>query len=207
MLPNMRISIEAPEPLLTEGGFVRLHNQVAKTALREEAVKHWKDRIPGHFDPRARGKYGHMKRKPKYEAMKQRVFGRVIDLVLTGQTRSKITKTQPEIRMGGSALGGKNALSLTMTMRLPFGLEAQKAHATRATRTKQGIQQRPARTRPGVTIAQMKTELAAITEDERRAIAASFRQRYLELLNKELRSRPKIRKQIESATPRSAMVA
>lgn len=201
----MRISIEAPEPLLTDGGFVRLHNQVAKTALREEAVKHWKNRIPGHFDPRARGKYGHMKRKPKYEAIKQRIFGHITDLVLTGQTRSKITKTQPEIRVGGQAYGSTRAggLNLTMTMRLPFGVEAQRAIAKKA---RAGIRHDGPRT-SGVTIAQMKTELAAITEDERRAIAASFRQRYLELLNKELRSRPKIRKRIEASVPRSARVA
>ncbi len=205
MIPNMRISIEAPEPLLTDGGFVRLHNQVAKQALRDEAVKHWKDRIPGHFDPRARGKYGHMARKPKYEAMKRRVFGRVIDLVLTGQTRSKITKTQPDIRVGGQAYvstksSGAGGLNLTMTMRLPFGVEAQRAIAKKA---RAGIRHTGPRT-AGVTIAQMKSELAAITEDERRAIAASFLAGYIRLLNKELRSRPRIRKRIESAGGRRA---
>lgn len=203
MLPTFHVTIDAPEPLITDGGFVRLHNQVAKQALREEAIKHWKNRIPGHFDPRARGRYGHVKRKPKYEAMKQRVFGRVIDLVLTGQTKSKITKTQPDIRIGGAAFGGKRELALTMTMRLPFGIEAQRAIAKKIRRGERHTGPRTA----GVTIAQMKQEIAAITEDERRAIAASFHHRYTELLNKELQSRPRIRKRIEAAVPRSARVA
>lgn len=198
MIPNMRVALILPEPLAVDRAFLRIHNRACKDALRDEAIKHWKDRIPGHFKDEARAKYGHMPRKPRYIAMKQRIFGRTTDLVLTGRTRTKMTREQPQIQLGGKASntdGSIGALRLTMRLKFPFGAKAQAGIANKA---RQGIRHTGPRT-AGVTIAQMRKEISKILPEEARAIANSFRAGYMRHLNKELASRPKIRKRISPA--------
>ena len=62
-IPTIRATIAAPEPLLNERSFLRMHNRCAKDALREEGLAHHKQRIPGHFTRAAAGKYGHRRRQ------------------------------------------------------------------------------------------------------------------------------------------------
>src|SRR4051794_35425706 len=103
MLPQLRVALIAPEPLLDDRSFIRIHNKAAKLALRDEAQTHWKKRIPGHFTASAGSKYGYKERQPKYRAIKKSRYGVNIDLVASGHTRDEITRTVPEIRIGGRA--------------------------------------------------------------------------------------------------------
>jgi hypothetical protein len=177
----MRIGLIAPEPLLTDRAFVRLHNRVAKDALRDEALHHWKRRIPDHFRATARAKYSYKERTPRYKAIKMRQgYGRT-DLVRTGATRDKITREQPTIRMGGRAAnpdGTTGQLKLTMRMRFPFPLGQAGS---------------------GVTGDQMKKEVGRILPVEGSDVAAGFKKRYLDYLNKALATRPKLRKRYDAA--------
>ncbi len=199
MIPSMRVGLIAPEPLVTDGGFLRIHNRSSKDALRSEALEHHKKRIPLHFRATARGKYGYKERKPGYKARKYREgYGRT-DLVRTGATRDKMSGEEPKIRLGGKAAnpdGSTGQLKLTMRLAFPFGLEAQAAHAKRAASEKRTGKSVPTRSNTGVTIADMRQEIGKIIADEARKIADGFHARYTKNLNHELRSRPRIRKRL-----------
>jgi hypothetical protein len=202
LLPDLRVSLIAPEPLLDDRAFLRLHNRIAKQALTSEAIFHWATRIPKHFQSGAASKYGYQERKPAYNLIKKRRYGTVQPLVRTGETRDTLKRDMPEYRIGGRAAesdGSTGQLRLTMTMRLPFGTSAQEAvaKAVREGKYKSGSHV-SGDNRPGVTIDQMKREIAAITLDEAKDIAASFGRRYQKLLTVALKSRPKLRKRIIS---------
>ena len=202
-LPICRATLVAPEPLLQERSFLRLHNRSSKEALRDEAVRHHKQRIPGHFTRSAAGKYKHQPRKPAYIRFKARRFRSVVDLVKTGQARDAMTKTSPAIRIGGQAADESGAASkpLKLTLTLPFhiGQKAQAGYAKKARAAKQG---RPTRTRSrssGVTIAQMRKELGTVTEDEGRDTARGFLKGYGRRLGEGLARAPRIRKRVNAA--------
>ena len=199
MIPAMRVGLIAPEPLMTDRAFLRIHNRAAKDALRDQALEHHKKRLPGHFKATGRGKYGYKERKPGYKARKYREgYGRT-DLVRTGATRDKMTGEDPKIRMGGKAAnpdGSTGQLKLTMRLSFPFGLDAQHSHEQRADAERKFGRQFPMRENTGVTIADMRKEIGKIIATEARQIADGFHLGYVKNINAELKSRPRIRKKL-----------
>ena len=201
-LPTIRATIAAPEPLLNERSFLRLHNRAAKDALREEGLKHHKERVPQHFTRAAAGKYNHRRRKPAYMRYKARRFRSVTDLVKSGRMKQELVNTPPKIRIGGKAAdesGQAGDLRLTLTMPLHVGQAAQLAHAKRAIRARRGQATRTRAATAGVDIKQMRRELAEITQDEAREIAAGFKRGYGRNLAAALARAPRIRKRVAAA--------
>ncbi|MDQ3288917.1 MAG: hypothetical protein M3Q42_11805 [Pseudomonadota bacterium] len=204
-LPTVRATIAAPEPLLQERSFLRLHNRAAKDALREEGEKHHKQRMPGHFQRSAAGKYGHMRRKEKYIRFKARRWRSVTDLVKTGATKMAMLQSQPTIRVGGKAAdddGKSGSLRLTLTMPFPPGAGAQQAYAQASPYARKQMKQRAAKEQAAasrVTIQQMRKELATIIDPEARDIAKGFIQRYGRHLARALAKSPRIRKRVAAA--------
>lgn len=203
-VPTVRATIAAPEPLLNERSFLRIHNRCAKDALREEGVKHHKERLPGHFTRSAHGKYGHQDRKPAYIRFKARRYRSVTDLVKSGGTRNHMLNSPPKMRIGGKAAaddGSSGSLKLTLELSFPFGQAAQKSVARRI-RTNT----RPTRGQTvtsGVTIKQMRREIGAITQPEGQQIARGFIRGYGRLLAERLAKSPRIRKRVAAARTRS----
>lgn len=198
----MRVALIAPDALLDDRAFLRIHNKAAKDALRECAITHWKTRIPGHFRKQSQAKYGYEPRKPIYRTLKARRMKSRTDLVYSGKTRDAVTSTQPTIRAGGRAAnpdGSSGQLKLSMTMKLPFGVDAQKSVAKAVRRGKYSRGHVSGEHRPGVTIADMSSEIAAITTDEAKDIGQQFAKLYGEKLKAALATRPKIRKRLDAA--------
>jgi hypothetical protein len=201
-LPTVRATIAAPEPLLKERSFLRIHNRAAKDALRKEGEHHHKERMPGHFKRSAHAKYGYKQRSPAYIRKKARRWRSTLDLVKTGRLRDEITKTPPVIRVGGKAAddeGNTGNLRLTLTMPFHVGAKAQESYARAAESGYRPTRNTTIVGRAGVTIRQMRRELAAITEDEGREIARGFLKRYGRNLAVALARSPRIRKRVAAA--------
>jgi hypothetical protein len=202
-IPTVRATIVAPEPLLKERSFLRLHNRASKDALRAEGVKHHRERLPGHFQRSAAQKYNHARRTTKYMRMKAKRFRSVTDLVKTGATRDAMVKNPPKIRVGGQAAdsdsGDARTLRLTLELRFPFGKAAQAAVAKAIRRGKLQKGHVSSSHRRGVSIEQMRKEIASITTDEAREIAAGFLKRYGQNLAVALAKAPRLRKRVRAA--------
>lgn len=150
------------ELLLPTAG--RLHNAIAKDAVRAVLVEHHRRRIPGHFTRPAHGKYGYAERSPRYRVQKQRKYGSSIDLVRTGRTRQQMT-TQRQIAVGGQATAG--TIHGRLTLRFPFP-----GGSLRFRQNSRGRQR--------VTVEQMAREIRAITPDEITQINREIRGRYVD---------------------------
>lgn len=203
-LPIVRATIVAPEPLMNTRAFLRMHNRCAKEALFEQGMQHWKVRIPQHFTRSAHSRYGYQARSAKYMRMKARRYRSVTDLVKRGQMRDEMIKTPPVIRIGGRAADDAgHSAGLKLTLILPFhvGQKAQAYYATLARIGRAQVQaaQARARTRAGVTIHQMRKEVATIRQDEAQQIARGFLKGYGQRLAAGLAAAPRIRKAVRMA--------
>jgi len=108
-------------PTRAEDMVQRVHNKIAKAALKHIIVLHHLRNIPRHFKRDARSRYGYAPRNPKYIRYKQRRYGQGgMDLVKTGASRTSMLATPPKIRMSGAAEGGKKGLSGTLWLRFAF---------------------------------------------------------------------------------------
>ena len=91
----------------------RVHAKLLRKVRKAVLLKHWRERMPGHFTRSAFGKYPEYKRREvKYERMKAKVYGTSRPNVKTGQTREVILKTAPKITA--------TQKQATMRFRLPF---------------------------------------------------------------------------------------
>lgn len=208
-LPTIRATLVAPEPLLVERSFLRLHNRCAKEALREQGTYHWQKRLPQHFLRSAHARYGYQGRSPKYMRIKARRWHSATDLVKTGHLKSDVLNTPPVIRIGGKASDDDgNAGGLKLTLTLPFhpGTKANAGYAELALAYGSGAVHaakknaaRRAAYMIGVSIQQMRKELAAITDDEARDTARRFLRGYGQRLAAGLARAPRIRKRVAAA--------
>jgi hypothetical protein len=201
-LPTVRAYVVAPEPLLRERSFLRMHNRTAKDALREQGMHHWKARIPGHFTRSAHGKYGYQARSQRYMRIKARRYHSATDLVKFGRLKMDLINTPPVIRIGGKAAddeGNGAGLKLTLTMPFHVGDKAATHYSELARKFGRGAvraAKRDAAKRTGVTIAQMRKEIAAITTDEAKDTARRFLKGYGQRLAVALARSPRIRKRV-----------
>lgn len=173
-IPVLRTTIEVPELLFDAA---RVNNEIVKTAIREEAFKHWRQRIPRHFQQGATGKYGYAKRQSlmragnkwiSYNTWKARKHKSRRDLVKTGATQREMT-SRAKITVGGAAEGGKKPLTVTLRLRFPFRGGTGRF--------------RKSTSRQAVTIDQMAKEIQAVTPDELRDISLGLQQRYVKIAN------------------------
>jgi hypothetical protein len=189
MLPVNTYTFEYPDVLNDTQGVQRLHNKVGKEALRKELVTHQRKRIPGHFEATNRAKYSHMPRKEGYKYYKYRRFRSRTDLVATGRTKDAMTRMY-QIRIGGTA-SGETGLKGQLILRFPF-TQTEAFRTSQKKRYGKPVEQR--RQVVGVTIEQMRKEISTIIADEQREIAQSLGKTYAQDLNKELASRPRLKK-------------
>lgn len=188
--------MRAPEPLLNGRSFLRLHNRCAKEALRAEGVKHHKERIPLHFERPAHSRYGYQRRSEKYMRFKARKFRSVTDLVKTKRTKEAMTQGEAKIRIGGKAAddaGVAAGLKLTLTLPFPIGQDAQQQVARKIRSGRRHFEKRQT---SGVTIPQMKKEIATIIPSEAYQIARGFRRGYGQRLAAGLAKAPRLRKRL-----------
>jgi hypothetical protein len=202
-LPAVRVTIAAPEPLLRERSFLRMHNKAAKEALREQGMFHWKNRIPLHFLRSAHTKYGYAARSAKYIRIKQRRWRQGgMDLVKTGHLRNDMLHTPPVIRIGGKASdenGDGGDLKLKLVLPFHVGDKAQLHYMQLREAFGKGAvkaAKRDAAKKTGVSIAQMRKEIAAITADEGKDTARRFLKGYGQRLAVALARSPRIRKRV-----------
>jgi hypothetical protein len=155
----------------------RHHNRFCREALRRCLQTHHKDRIPQHFTKAAHQKYGYKPRTLKYMKWKARKFHSTTDLVKTGASQRSMV-ANGTITMSGSAEGGKRALtgSLHLNFVFPGG---------RGRFRKDSLQQ--------VTIEQMRSEIQAMTADERREVARQMAHEYIQLYAEFRGSRKRVR--------------
>ncbi len=171
--------IEIPENVYDVSG--RTHNRLVREALREQARHHGQVRLRRHFQKGNAERYGHQARDPKYEAMKRRYLGFVLDLVrLTrGRVASKDYVTDPanqRITISGAAEGGKSKITATLKTRFPFyGGSGRARHAG-----------------SNVTIAQMVSEVQRFAQDEVEEINADLAEGYMN----RLRAMPRIARRV-----------
>lgn len=174
-MPSFEAVIILPEPLDSSARFMRLHNKALKEAMKETLIKHWKTRIPTHFQAKAKTRYRHFERAPATLESKRRGGRTLPDLYKSGRTRDKMTKEKPKIRIGGS--GRKGQIRGTMILRFPADFrQAQKA--------------------TGVTRSKMADEISRWTAQEEEDAAKYFRNRYIHHMQVMLKTRPKIRARV-----------
>ncbi len=189
MLPINTYTFEFTDVLQDTPSVRRLHNKIGKESLRKELVNHQRTRIPGHFQATNRQKYSHMPRKEGYKYKKYRIFRSRTDLVATGRTRDAMTRMY-QIRIGGTA-SGELGMTGQLILRFPF----TQTQEFRASQKKRYSKPQELRRNPvGVTIDQMRKEISTIILAERAEISKSFGKTYASELNKELASRPRIKK-------------
>ncbi|HEY2840543.1 MAG TPA: hypothetical protein VGJ26_15410 [Pirellulales bacterium] len=163
VVPDLYVEIMLSDRLydlvggLNARGQLRVWNNIAKSAMSEELVKHHKRRIPGHFKRGAASKYGYMRRTDKYQQIKFKIWRSETDLVKTGRTRLFITAGR-QIRIVGGASSSRTwgAIIGQLVMRLPFP----------------GTRENPLS--KGVSINQMKKEITATTDEERSDMQFGF---------------------------------
>jgi hypothetical protein len=159
----------------------RYFNSMAKEALRETLGLHHMIHLPRHFFHSARARYGYKPRKQTWVLHKMREWGQDgADLVATGMSKRRILNEQPQIVIGGAAEGGKKGLEGKMTVRFSFNEKVKQQQAEKYAAKKRGFYERkPQRERKAPTaevkLADMKREIRAMTDDERRKLAATFR--------------------------------
>lgn len=189
----------------------RAHNKITKDSLRDVLEYHHKHHMPLHFKGQASAaKYGYMQRKPGYEKAKRRQKHHAYPLVWSGQTARNIKAGYKYLRVGGAAIGGR-ALNAYLVYQFSFSAAIRAAYAARSAATKKtGDKPNDARKRlaarairkalvkqraqVGVTIAQMKKEIAAMTPEERKKLAEVFKAGYMARFNALPRGRRRIKR-------------
>lgn len=177
---NMRLWMNIPKKP-EKIAQAQIWNAMVKNSVRDALVFHHQNHIPRHFKRDARTRYNHKPRNEKYKAWKKRRFGSIIDLVMTGSTRDKMTKANgyDRIVIGGAALGGKKDLQGKLSYTFGFNnkivafYKAQKAAKTRDPRARRSGAS-AAKSRRGVTLRDMRAELQTITADEAESLRKVF---------------------------------
>lgn len=182
---DMRLWIEIPKKP-EQIKQPRIWNKMVKDALREALMFHHNKHMPRHFKREARARYNHKPRSEKYKSWKKRRFGSLIDLVMTGGTKEKITRANgyDRITIGGAAEGGKKSLSgklvytFGFTDKLKEFYASQKSNRTRDRRAQRAVTRggRFASVAGGhrVTLRDMRAELERMTPDESEAVRDVF---------------------------------
>jgi hypothetical protein len=183
--PKHGAIIELPEILdpLRSARFIRIHSDVIKECLKQELLEHHRRRIPQHFTPAARFRYGYARRAPSTVAKKRRQGKPPIDLLDSGETYRSMTRQFEELRVGGSFMRSgqtrnQKGIRATMVLRWPFPISDTDMNPG------------------GVSVTQMAQELEAFTEDEERQISQSLKARYVQKINQRLKHGSRIRKRI-----------
>jgi hypothetical protein len=152
--------------------------------------------------------------------IKARRWHSATDLVKSGDLKRDMINTPPVIRIGGKAAdsdGEGGELNLKLVLPFHVGDKAQAEYAALAesagrfgrgaARAAIRNAQRRAAYRTGVTIAQMRKELATITPDEAAETARRFLRGYGRRLSEGLAKAPRIRKRVRTAQASSGMYA
>lgn len=171
----MEISVEISEEIFDLPG--RAHNLAGKEALRDELVRHHRERIPLHFRQNARDRYRYKKRSDVYLAIKRRKTHSTTDLVYSGATKSMV-RGLGMVRIGGTMTGStyKNGakagqvraeagLSGHLVMQIPFSIGYRDSAD-------------PSR----VHSADIADEITRVRDDEEREMAAGFERTYMRRL-------------------------
>lgn len=175
-LPGISLDVMLELPEVLEPGndrIKRITNRAAKTALREVMLKHHKTRIPDHFKKSKQKKYNYAKRSPATLAIKAKTRRENMpDLVKRGRLSRKITQ-RIDVNTSGKASAGD--VSVIGKMRMP--------------------PMRPDFKTAGVTMAVMIDEIERMTTKEQSDIAFEFVERYIAILDKEIKGK-KVRRRL-----------
>lgn len=180
----MRLFIDVPKKP-SDIAQARVWNGFVKDAIRETLAHHHNKHMPRHFKRDARQRYQHKERNAKYKSWKKRKYGSLLDLVLTGRTRDKLTKPNgfDRITIGGAAIGGKKPVEGKLVYTFGFNQDlidfykSQKGKKSRDHRNAMRLGgMRVTLVNPNrVTLRDMRAELQTITEDEAADLRDVFR--------------------------------
>lgn len=154
----------------------RVWNRIVRQAITKALEKHDRERIDKHFQPDAHSRYGYKDRKETYKRWKLRRYNRDQDLVKTGRSRKRM-KHEKQIIIGGAAEGGKKGIQGRLRKKFDFTQTEQFKRSQKkrfVRRGKDWYDRSEGMRKAGVTIADMKREIQAFTQDERRAFAEDF---------------------------------
>lgn len=170
-IPKLGFFIKVPEPVLDSSRFLRLHNQLLRSAIRTVMLEHHQNTLPEHFKSGAKSKYNYQERTEATKRIKLAKYHHDIDLVGRGNTRRSMLNSYPRIRITGNSSG---IMTGTMSYFFPFPISAD------------------AKDSRHVTMEKMGDEIARLTENEKFKVANRIAEIYAEDLRHELASRPKM---------------
>jgi hypothetical protein len=186
-IPLITFSVSIPT---RPADIVKRHfNRMAKESMRETLAYHHEFNLPLHFQPSARSRYGYKPRKQSWVMHKQKKWGQGgMDLVATGNSKSRILSKPAQIIIGGAAEGGKHPISGKLTVKFAFSgrvgwQQADKAYFRRTGRYENAAKRPRTAPQANVTLADMKREVRAITPEERRTLAAKFKENLMAKMN------------------------
>lgn len=170
-------AVEFDVPSRAEDLTKRDHNRYVKQAVRETMEEYHRKFTRRKFQLDAKWRYGYASRSRKYNARKQRIKGHQIPMLWSGDSRKKISGGVANIRVGGSAEGGKKSITAILFYRLPF---------------KGGTGDQKGRTSNSV-VRQLIGELSRWATDEVSWAAKYFLERYMEKVNNHRSRRKRLR--------------
>ena len=168
--------IAMPEPYTTGTRFMRVYRKSAKEAVKLALLEYRQGDFKEHFSRAARSRFNHKKRSARYKAKKRKQYGSVTDLVKSGTTRDHMLMQRPKVTVQGEA---GSALYGTMYLKFPFPV-------TQATDNPRGV-----------SIQQMKIELATWDQKALQRIQRSFKRHFHSELRRNLQKSPTILKRIK----------
>lgn len=196
----------------------RVWNKINKDAMKVALMHHHNTHMPRHFKRDARQRYSHKERNAKYKAWKKRKFGSLIDLVMSGSTRDKITKAggYDRITIGGAAVGGQKDLVGKLVYTFGFNDKLKAFYLSKKVRfhndpvTRDPREQWRRRQKavartigPRVSLQDMRAELMKMTPDEVKIIAEVFRKEVFRLIE----ALPQRRRKVRTKSTGAARVA
>lgn len=157
----------------------RYHNQYMKEAVREAAERWWQheDGFKSRFKREAKTRFHHFERQEKYKQQKARKYHSTVDLIKTGKSKEYMLSVM-KFQIGGSAEGGKKAITLSMTTRFAF---------------KGGTGRMRNESAQGLKIQQMQLELQDADERDGQMISKWILEGYMRRLNQHRQSRRRVR--------------
>lgn len=168
MIPTMQFSMSLPDQLVKSDA---LHNKYMKAALEKVALDHWKNRLKKHFAPDAKRRYNYAKRANSTIARKIKKGRGNVDLVDSGDSRREMLSHYKLTKGGGGMTeqGTRRAIVVKLFVRFAF-----KGGSGRLRKTE---------SRQAVTIAQLRREVAVVTDSEIKEIAEAAKRHYVMLVN------------------------
>jgi len=175
LIPGIGFTLIAPEPLFSSVRWMQLHRKVMKDVLKTVLYEWHEQRLPDHFKPGAKQKYGYQERQEATQKIKLARYRHVTELVQSGKTARTMQTKMPKVTFQGT---GDRYLEGLMRYRFPFPTS------------------RDAKEPRFVTIAKMGDEIASWTTQEMKWAINRFAELYALEMEHALARQPRKRAEL-----------